>query len=459
MKTIGIKYLAYILSVLGLLNSGCKKDWLDEKSDRSLTVPSSLSDFQGLLDNVSNMSQQYPILGDIAADGFYVTDAVYQTATKNDGTDAYIWHKTVPHDGKTGGWNTAYNKVLVDNIVLDGLEKIKPGPLEQEQWNDIKGQALFNRARIFFELAQIYTVPYNAATAEQDLGIVLRVSEDITIPSKRSTIKQTYDQILKDLKEARTLLPVRPKILTRASASATNALLARIYLSMADYENALLAADNCLKQYNQLLDYNDVLPTASFIGLYNKEVLLHNNFLPTIYSLTSNLIDQSLFDLYLPNDLRRSRFYTINTNSTITFKGNYENVTFNLFCGLATDEVYLTRAECFSRTGKINEALKDLNDLLSKRWDKNVSYPAYTSNNAEDVLRKILLERKKELILRGVRWMDLRRLNKDPRFAVTLKRTVLGIEYTLEPNSERYALPIPDDIVTQTGIRQNPGWP
>jgi hypothetical protein len=214
-----------------------------------------------------------------------------------------------------------------------------------------------------------------------------------------------------------------------------------------------------LKQYNQLLDYNDVLPTASFIGLYNKEVLLHNNFLPTIYSLTSNLIDQSLFDLYLPNDLRRSRFYTINTNSTITFKGNYENVTFNLFCGLATDEVYLTRAECFSRTGKINEALKDLNDLLSKRWDKNVSYPAYTSNNAEDVLRKILLERKKELILRGVRWMDLRRLNKDPRFAVTLKRTVLGIEYTLEPNSERYALPIPDDIVTQTGIRQNPGWP
>jgi len=67
-----------------------------------------------------------------------------------------------------------------------------------------------------------------------------------------------------------------------------------------------------------------------------------------------------------------------------------------------------------------------------------------------------LKERRKELLFRGLRWTDLRRLNLDPRFAVTLARNVSGQIYSLPPEDPRYAWPIPDDEIQASGIPQNP---
>ncbi|WP_316794094.1 RagB/SusD family nutrient uptake outer membrane protein [Pedobacter frigoris] len=453
-------YLIYIcISLTGIV--GCKKDWLEEKPNKSLTVPSTLSDFQALMDEFYGMNANYPILAEMGADGHYLEDVVFQNASNSYFVykDAYLWSKTVKSI-ELQDWNLSYKRVLIDNIVLEGLEKIVPTDnIERQQSNDIKGQALFNRARIFFELAQMFAPAYDNNSADQDLGIVLKLLSDVTIPSNRSTVKQTYDQILKDLNEAKTLLPVRPLYLTRASSSAVNALLARVYLSMGNYDSAFTAADNCLKQYSQLLDYNDIPSTAMFMGRYNREVLSHTNYLPGIGGAANNLIDHTLFNLYANNDLRKTRFYQENVDGSISYKGMYENFPYYYFNGLATDEVYLTRAECSARAGRTNDALKDLNDLIVKRWDKNVPYPIITASTADEALSIILMERRKELVFRGTRWMDLRRLNKDPRYAVTLTRTVAGVEYTLEPNSYKYTFPIPDDIIQQTGMKQNPGWP
>ena len=67
----------------------------------------------------------------------------------------------------------------------------------------------------------------------------------------------------------------------------------------------------------------------------------------------------------------------------------------------------------------------------------------------------ILLERRKELLMRGLRWMDLKRLNMEGA-AITLTRTVNGQVYTLPPNDLRYALPIPEDVIAISGMQQNP---
>lgn len=67
---------------------------------------------------------------------------------------------------------------------------------------------------------------------------------------------------------------------------------------------------------------------------------------------------------------------------------------------------------------------------------------------------KILEERRKELILRGVRWGDIKRLNViEPTIALT--RTVGNEMYQILPNSPRYALPIPNDEIVMSGIEQN----
>ena len=66
----------------------------------------------------------------------------------------------------------------------------------------------------------------------------------------------------------------------------------------------------------------------------------------------------------------------------------------------------------------------------------------------------ILQHRRKELLMRGLRWMDIKRLNEDGA-DIILQRMVDNQVHSLPPNYKRYALPIPADIILHAGIKQN----
>jgi hypothetical protein len=140
----------------------------------------------------------------------------------------------------------------------------------------------------------------------------------------------------------------------------------------------------------------------------------------------------------------------------INFKGSYSGSGLvATFDGIANDELYLIRSECYARTGNINAAIADLNGLLKKRWKTGTFVPVTTSD-AKAALKLILSERKKELIFRGLRWSDLRRLNTDEQFKVTLYRHIGGQQYSLTPGDKRYVMPIPDNEINIDGLAQNP---
>jgi hypothetical protein len=61
----------------------------------------------------------------------------------------------------------------------------------------------------------------------------------------------------------------------------------------------------------------------------------------------------------------------------------------------------------------------------------------------DEALKKVLIERRKELVWRaGLRWDDIRRLNKEGA-NISLRRKLGNETYVLKAGSPQFAFPIP----------------
>lgn len=436
---------------------GCKKDWLDAKPSSILVLPSKVEDYQALLDNSQIMNSVISgYLGEISSGDFQLTYASYLKCYPQD-RNAYIWSATDDfYQGQIDiDWRNSYQRVTTSNITLEGIEKLERNSLNNTLWDNVKGSALFYRAYDFFCLAQQYCRPYTE-TASSDLGIPLRLQSNINTVSKRNSVKETYDQIISDLNHALTLLPQVPLTATRPSKTAVYAMLARVYLSMKDYPNALINANASLNLNNKLLDFSTLSQSSTApIPRFNDEVIYQTTLAYVTPFFNANFnVTQELLSLYDSNDLRSKIFFRLSGANTL-FKGSYNNG-LPFFSGLAVDEILLIRSECYARAGKITSSLLDLNNLLKSRYVKTTSYVDFITSDKETAISKILLERRKELCFRGIRWTDLRRLNQEETHRITLKRTLNGIEYTLLPNDVKYVFPIDANEIRISGIQQNP---
>lgn len=446
--------------------TGCSKNWLDIKPEKSQAIPSKLSDYAALLNNTAQTNSNLLAIGELAGDGHFVTDAVYAATTTAPALNAYTWSQLTVLQNQAG-YNDIYTRIFFLNVVLDGLNKLSVATEpERKELAALKARANFHKAYSYYWLSQLYAQPYQAATAATDQGIIVQDDIDFKENTRRITVAETYKTIIDMLKEALPNLPVQTPHVTQPGQAAANALLARVYLIMQQYEDALASAASSLNQQSTLLDFSTLPTNRFFVGAFNAEVLYHDemgsNEMNNLHS-SNSLVDPAIYNSLAADDLRKVIFFTQNTTTgNITFKGNYNNSNWQLFGGIATDEVYLIRAEAYARTGDATSAMKDLNDLLRSRWAKDVNgntlFTDLTAADAEEALDLVLAERKKELMYRGLRWSDLRRLNLEPARAITLTRTVSGKTYTLEPNNYRYSFPLPTNALELGGHLQTTGW-
>jgi len=447
--------------LLCFLLDGCAKqnDWLDKKSNKSAVVPETIADFQALLDNTSRINNNtYTTVGLVGSNNFYLTDVGYAGSSERE-RNLYTWNKTIWTGGNSQDWTYEFAVIELANIVLDGLEKIKtPG----SEFNNVKGQALFHRAWAYYYLAQLFCKPYTG-TSENDLGLPIRLTPDVNIIIQRSNLKALYQQIIDDATGASKFLPKTQPYLQRPSNAAANALLSKTYLNMEDYGQAADYATKTINLHPQLLDYNDgnvvsLSNTYRFStrGTNNPEVLFYAEGANTSicpWTSSPGIVLPELYKSYSDADLRKTFFYAFQ-DTDVKYRGAYSGSDLN-FTGLAIDEIYLVRAECYARTGKTESAMADINTLLAKRFVTGLFVPL-TATDAPDALKIILQERRKELpFVANLSWEDLRRLNKDTRFEKVLTRTVNGVTYTLPPNDKRYVLPIPENEIQVSGIQQN----
>ena len=444
-----------------LLHTSCKK-YLEAKPDASLSTPETLTDLQLMLDYYALMNQQYPVASEIMCDDYYLIESNFNSVTDATQRNLHTWQKddnTLLYWGQ-GNVSGSYAAILHVNTVLDELPHIRYSSSEQDEWNNIKGSALFFRACYFYGLSQLFAKPYDKTTASTDAGIVLRLNSNVQETSVRSSVEQTYDRIIKDFKEAADLLPVTPLVKSRPSKPAAYGALARTYLAMGEYALAGEYADKCLALYNKLMNYNSLSANANVpIQRFNDEVIFQMRSQGSIVILANSRarIDPALYSSYAAEDLRKSVFFKSNNNGSYQFKGDYDGsgtATGFVFAGIVTDEIYLIRAESYARAGNVTSAMKDLNDLLVTRWSTNL-YNDMTAADPDEALTKILTERRKELVRRGARWTDLRRLMKEPAHAVIPKRVIGAQTYELDINSPRYTMQIPNIVITLSGIPQN----
>lgn len=448
------------LFFLAFLLGSCKKqqEWLEIKPNLNNITPERINEFQALLDYEFNYTSK-GTLTVISAAPFSLTDAEFNAIEVGFIRNTYTWNKQIYEGRSTTDWGSNYSLIAIANICLEGIAKIPVTQLNQNAYNQVKGTALFLRANSYLNLLEAFSKPYNANTADKDLGIVLKLTSSLDEKIERASVKKCYNQIISDLNEAVKLLPEQTTVQIRPTSTAAKALLARTYLLLENWNLAAQMAAEALSVNSFLIDFNTISTTATipFPSLQNKnpEVIFYTEMTSALeYGSNGSFIDSTLYQSYNNNDLRRLIFYRLFNNRPI-FKGYYTGRTITPFGGIATNELYLIRAEALARLNDHSNAISVLNSLLIKRWRTGTFVPL-TANNAEDALSKIITERRKELPFTGhLPWMDLRRLNKDNRFARTLKRTIMGKEYILLPNSPNYVLPIPDEEIRFSGIPQN----
>lgn len=434
---------------------GCS-GFLDEVSQDKL-IPSKTEHYASVL--LQCIEYDYPVFSNVDYMVDNLTEYSYATeSNRKSKKPVYTWQLEIELDeegNEIGGntmWKTAYKDIAIANYVIELIDDAEG---EETEKRFIKGEAYFLRALCYFNLLNIYGKPFRAESSEYDLGVPLRLDNGIEQTYQRNTVAECYRQIEKDLTEASRLIAESglTKSVYHPSVGSCALLLSRVYLYQEKWENAVTAATEAMKHGAlSRIPTSGVFLTEDntellYSGMFYNGAITHDNF------ETGWQVEPTLLALYdHTNDLRFSCFFT-------KVKGKmgdvyYSNKGISDYtsvgqCNMRLAEAYLNRAEAYARQGLVDEAVKDMEDLLATRYSRSsdVSVP----DGEAELVPFIWKERRKELCFEEHhRWFDLRRMGKEApeivhAFTITDEAgTAYGTQYyTLFPDDLNYTLPIP----------------
>ena len=432
-----MKIQHYLFSLAFLL--GACDGFLDEKPSKTIDTPDTLEALEALLNNSASLNI-YPALPLIMG-GDFLSDDAGITAMSPWEQNLHVW-KADPFqvDDMIYDFRDSYNQIQDANVVLENLEKIDS---DDPKKDELKGAALFYRAHAYYNLSTLFLEGPNLMGSGMRFEIPVRMTTAMVLKAEYADVVSVKQIIREDLEQAIALLPEQVAFPFRPNKKAANALMARVYLSWEEYGVALETAGELVERGLALMDYNDIDEERTYpFEQFNTEVLWQCRIggYDFMYSQNAFQASPDLLALYQEGDLRRSLYFIDRSSGYVNFRGSYDG-TISLFGGLAADEVYLIYTECLVRMGDLSQAAEIMNELLVRRYREG--FEPLTFGDEDEALAIILEERRKELVFRGLRWSDLRRLNNDKRFKTTLQRSYEGVVYELAPNSEKYVLPLP----------------
>ena len=332
-------------------------------------------------------------------------------------------------------WAGGYKTIYATNLFRKNLALYGTGKIPEASSKQYIAESKFIRALCYFYLVNLYAQPYNFTNDASHLGVplVLEASTDPFSPANkvaRNTVKEVYDQMIKDLTEAFPDLPATYSNVyfdrARATKGAAQGLLARIYLYKQDWGNAIAMCDN-VKALGYQLSANayDNWVRANYISAANKERIFSvamnnadnpntNNAIGQHYGARRDISISSTY-LSLPNfdntDARKSAQF-IRTVSGNSYTGKYfDNINDSWVPVLRYAEILLIKAEALAQK---NAATADpaAIDIL-KQIRARSSATALTPTTQAALLTNIWDERRMELAFEGHGSFDFLRTKRD----------------------------------------------
>lgn len=424
MKSI-IKY-TWVIGVLTLFSCD---GFLDEKPQKSLLVPQTAEEVRALLDYYSFFAIK-PLSLFIASDEWVTTSENWESFSPWE-QNSYLWLKDVygPQE-RSGDYMNLHSQMFYANTSLGLLSQLENG--SSSEISEMRGEALTIRSWVLFDLAVMF-LPLPQSTLNGQYTIPVNLTSDINAPLTMFNISELIEFIKNDLNEAFLILPEKAEFRTRPDKRVAKALLARIYLYEHNWNMALEAADYVIQHGDGLIDYTQLDPTLKYpFSIFNEETLLYQAFQTSgVNAGSATYISDELFDSYNENDLRKNLFFRMGPADRPVFKGSYTGG-LRLFSGVGLSEMYLTYAEAAIRMGNLDEGLLRLNGLGEKRYE---DFQPWQDMTQESALTLVLDERKREMIFRGIRWMDMKRIKYlEPSYQPN--REINGTVYSLKEESQ-----------------------
>ena len=519
------KVIYQLFSMLGLLAATASCGSFLEDYSQDVDYIRSWKDLDELLIGDCYLSAQ-------GTDGFYyhpnyaqflhlIADEVEENNCAYNGSSAdcdhhpaefgyYTWQQRVGINETYTGfatenttWTKIYKCINIANNVLFSIDKVPQNKdAEIEGAAKVTGEAHFLRAYYYFFLVNLYGKPYNPSTASTDLGVPLKTNaEVIDIKYTRNTVQETYDLILSDLQaaeEAFGKVKAEKKSIYRADLTAVYLLLSRVHLYMQNWQKAAEYAQKVISRHSRLVDLNT--NTDKFMLKSNAENIfsMGGDDLPVMfkYMYQGLRVSKSQYDIYTNNDLRRSQWLwksgkfqgltmreVTKTYNQLPEKTEPRYYWYAYSEGLRgyipevssifwmrSAEAYLNLAEAEAYQGNEDAARSAVNKLRAARIKKDAAGLNITSNGSQ-LIKDIRLERRKELMLQGHRWFDLRRYRvcsvEPEKISITHDYTIYAERgraevkethrFVLTEDDASWTLPIPNEVLEYNTDMQNNG--
>jgi len=373
---------------------------------------------------------------------------------------------SVPYDyyEVVEAWMQGFSSLLMINTCIKGLQS--SNSLSAALHSQLLGESLFSRAFVNFYLVNLWGD-----------AIPLITDPDVHLNQLAKSVprQRVYDQIVADLLRAQGLLtPAYPSEgRVRPNLMAADALLARVYLYMGRYSDAITQASTVINSnlYTPLPAVDATFLQSSREAIWQLIPPVDENKVRQpvgdvlVYRGSSASLTPQLLAAFEPDDLRRQSWVADNemddtvyttANKYKSYNDDPVNTPDEYYIVLRLAEQYLVRAEAGVRLGQIGAAVADLNVVRAR-----AGLPALPADlTPSECMAAVEQERRVELFTEwGHRWLDLRRWPGITNPNLTRADEVLGaIKPDWQPTDKWYPVP-QQELQINPFLVQNPGYP